>query len=112
MTKTTFTPRIGVTILVDRVGAVVAASNFDLSLHHMVRNVMFDPAWNPSGALVTHTKLAIDIEAPCIDITILSETGSMSVTRSAALNSLFLVCLVIKDANQLGSSNFSVLSNT
>ena len=84
-------------ILIYGESAIVTALDLDLSLHSMVRNVVLDAMRNPSGLFVAKTKLAINIEAPGINVTILCKTGGMTVSSSTTMDSLFLVSLIIKD---------------
>lgn len=56
-------------VLVDTVGGIITALNFDLSSHVVTRDISDNSFGRPSGLLVSETKLSVNVEAPCEKIT-------------------------------------------
>ena len=77
-----------------------------------MRNVVPDTAGSPSRLLVAKTKLSVDVEAPCVDVSIFGKRCSVAVSSGTALHLLLLVCIFIYNFDRLRSSHFSMFADT
>jgi len=55
-------------VLINTEGSVIAALYLDLSSEVMARDIPGNLFWIPPSLLVSKTKLAIDVEAPSVEV--------------------------------------------
>lgn len=79
------------TILIYGESTVVTALDLDLPLHVVLRYVMLDSAGHPSCLLVAEAQLAIDVEAPGVEVSIVCQASGVTVARGTTMDRQLLL---------------------
>lgn len=87
------------TVSVDAIGSVIAAFDFDLLVQEFAFNVNGDFLRVDARLHVSDSKLTIDVEAPCVEVTVFGKGCRVAESCRAGDNSLLLAAFFVNDGN-------------
>ena len=107
--KVALAPGVGMAVDIDAVSGVVAALDLETVVHLAV-GADVDLLREVAGLLVSLAQLTVDVEAPSVKVTTLSEGSTMAETSRAGDNVVLLVCLLVDNGDLLWQSDLPLLA--
>ena len=112
MAEVTLTPRVRLTNDIEGKGAELAASNLAKLRKRLALNIVANLLRVPARLGITKASLAIDAEAPLVEITTFGEGSCVAEASRARLNADLLALIIRRELNLGGHLDNLSLSNT